>query len=249
MILLYFTFMAFSKTQYADFLPLEFNFMLVQIQQYELHEEELKKIEKRLKTIDSSLDLLPKEVSIHVIKSNIYKTLLEITPNLDLDKKSLEKDSFKIINDHYLKYYKDFHIFTKWLIESIQSDIWNILSDKKYKNSNNIKKYALKWFFVITEQTPKQLNLFLRPVVFDIISKLSFQLKTISSFRGEKITEKKKFKNFKISLKKANSFSPANDWNLYRKMKRIEALKIMEKIKVENDELLDPMDTKWSPKK
>lgn len=125
------------KIEASNKLPLEFIYLIRSYQIYDLTKKEEKSFKKMLSFYDRSFRKISKEEQYQIIKSQIYKNIINFLPiyknkKLDLDlkeiKEKMEKNLRSIVNDP----------FKRWLCSALIRDIDLFI---KNKNSNKNRIY------------------------------------------------------------------------------------------------------------
>ncbi|MBF0297704.1 MAG: hypothetical protein HQK51_03230 [Oligoflexia bacterium] len=214
----------------STLLPLEFQFLIESYQHSNLTDKEKNEFIDLIKKLDINLKVLPQKYIYFVIKSEIYKELLEnkiIYRNNEQQRSStsqlmetdevLDSLSIKKINKLLSNNYLIYTSFGKWLIESLQADIWELTSSKFFdeklnKNNNsardkkflresekieknkiqNKKKLLTPIYQEVIKKKAEDFNELLKPIMHSILVKLVYQTTIFVNFTMYKFAPKAK---------------------------------------------------------
>ncbi|MBF0206605.1 MAG: hypothetical protein HQK53_06925 [Oligoflexia bacterium] len=210
----------------STLLPLEFQFLVESYQRSEARGPKREKFLKLMKELDVNFVKLPKKYLYFIVKMEIYHSILEKADNSDYSSLTINKSSIKILNE---KINENFHLYTsfsRWLIESIQSDIWEISDyidldrvNETIKNTvpidtneKMIKKNKIKqkinlitpWYKLLLEMNAEDFNQHLLPImekIFETILEKTNVLIANSNFIHKKVpslSTNSQFYNFEV---------------------------------------------------
>ena len=197
-------------------LPVEFSYLIESIQLYPLEDKEREELGKKIREIDQELSELTKEEVYFLLKSEIYKGLLE-NPRLKNQSIYYNPDILKPLNTIIEVRLEDYHKFAQWLLFAVYSDLSQNFSSPFYntfivkkktglrlKNKNLIMMqrkfdFVLPWYEEIINSTPEEFHEGLKDTMFhllDVIKMKMADLIKFSRFDTFKIDPGKKTLNF-----------------------------------------------------
>ena len=192
-------------------LPVEFSYLIESIQLYPLEEKEREALAKKIKELDQMLAALTKEEVYFLLKSEIYKGLLE-QPRLKNQNPYYNPDILKPLNSIIEVRIDDYHKFAQWLLFAIYSDLsqnfdspfYNTFMVKKktglsLKNKNLIMMqrkfdFTLPWYEEIVNSTPEEFHEGLKDNMFHLLDVIKMKMGDLIKFS--------RFDNFKIDSNK-----------------------------------------------
>jgi hypothetical protein len=106
----------------------------------------------------------------NILETHIIKGIFNPSFNYSLENNFLDKKTFKILEDKFIKIKKELNPFAIWIIEKLQEDLWyfseNIQNTKK-KNLDNLRNKKItsinlltKWVFFIILNSEEVINEF-----------------------------------------------------------------------------------------
>lgn len=119
-----------------DKLPLEIVFLLKNLNEIKLSAKEDGRLVEHVKDLNRNLKFITKEKFYFVVKSEIYKNILEKEFQGDFKIMKFTSEQIKTIEESYIKNKDQYSLFSRYLIESILSD-FNTL--KTYPGFNQVK--------------------------------------------------------------------------------------------------------------
>ncbi|MCY4524572.1 MAG: hypothetical protein OXB84_07530 [Halobacteriovoraceae bacterium] len=165
-----------AKSYYGmNVLPTELNLLLLSLAKNKLDRQEQKSLKEIIFKIDHHFSDLKKEEAFFLVKSTIYKTILEyrkktggnIIPLTPLKMQELIEEKLKDL--HYSE-------FTKWLLKAILSDYKNIYKSKNQKISYGDRKklrMIIPWYNHFINISAEEFELDLKQLHFSILKKIS----------------------------------------------------------------------------
>jgi hypothetical protein len=165
-------------------LPLEFVLLAESINELKLIQEEKDKISEKIKLINSNLKFLKKEQIFFILKSELYKSILEREFHNDFRIMKFTNLDISNIEKAYLANKKEYSPFARWLVESVISDFGEL---KNYPGFNSVKmdvpekdvtlnlvrkKLSLlsPWLGAISALKASEFNFRLKKMLFEILS-------------------------------------------------------------------------------
>lgn len=122
-------------------LPVEFSYLVESLQQYPLSDKEREEITKEIKELDKLFSLMSKEEVFFVLKSEIYKELLN-KPRLAQQSQYYNKKILRTLLDLIEAKIDSYHPFAKWIIIATYADLKQIF-DSPYYNTFIVEKKEL----------------------------------------------------------------------------------------------------------
>lgn len=213
------TFSAIPTLAPKSDLPVEFSYLVESIQQYPLPDNEKENLLKVLKKLDKLFAQMTKEEVFFLLKSEIYKDLLnkpKLTNQSQLyDKKILRKLAELIDNK-----IDSYHQFAKWIIIANYSDLKQIF-DSPYFNTFIVEKKGiglknpnaamigkklnliLPWFEDIINQNPEEFHEMLKPIMMGLLDKITSKIEYLleySRFEKPQVALDDNLKYFEIKM-------------------------------------------------
>ena len=234
-----------------DELPVEFSYLVESLQLYPLQDKEREDLSKVIKELDNLFSQMSKEEVFFILKSELYKELLNkprLTGQTQLyDKKILRK--FMDLIDTKIDNY---HQFAKWIIFATYSDLKQIF-DSPYFNTFIVEKrgigfnnpnaakigkkfdLVLPWYEDIINQNPEEFHEMLKPVMLNFLKKIHKKLEILLTFS--------RFESIKLA---------ADDHLKYFELKSIEP-KAPKKdpildMEISTEKALEPEKDQWKPR-
>lgn len=216
-------------------LPVEFSYLVESLQQYPLSDKEREEITKEIKELDKLFSLMSKEEVFFVLKSEIYKELLN-KPRLAQQSQYYNKKILRTLLDLIEAKIDSYHPFAKWIIIATYADLKQIF-DSAYYNTFIVEKkgiglknpnaaliekklnLVLPWFEDITGQSPEVFHENLKPVMLSLLAKLNKKIKYLLQYsRFEKLNlvteDALKYFEIKSPEEKAAKKDPLLDMDL-----------------------------------
>ncbi|MFI5389729.1 MAG: hypothetical protein ACHQYQ_00095 [Bacteriovoracales bacterium] len=216
-------------------LPVEFSYLVESLQQYPLSDKEREEIAKEIKELDKLFSLMSKEEVFFVLKSEIYKELLN-KPRLAQQSQYYNKKILRTLLDLIEAKIDSYHPFAKWIIIATYADLKQIF-DSPYYNTFVVEKkgiglknpnaaliekklnLVLPWFEDITGQSPEVFHENLKPVMLSLLAKLNKKIKYLLQYsRFEKLNlvteDALKYFEIKSPEEKAAKKDPLLDMDL-----------------------------------
>lgn len=213
-----------SKSSFSTFvpkkeLPVEFSYLIESLQLYPLQDKEREDLSKSIKKMDKFFTQMSKEEVYFILKSEIYKELLN-KPRLTQQSKLYDKKILRKFLDTIDARIDNYHQFAKWIIFATYSDLKQIF-DSPYFNTFIVEKkgFGLKnpnaaliekklnlilpWYEDIINQSPEEFHEMLKPMmigILNIIEKKVGYLLDFSRFDKFKLTEDENLKYFEIKM-------------------------------------------------
>ena len=156
-------------------IPLEFINLIKSYQEYELTKDEKKSLKELILFFDKSFSILSKEEVFQIVKSQIYKNIINFLP---LSHRRREKITFQTIKDDFnniLNSSQKDH-FKRWLISALKRDLDLILKNKSSKNNNLSISLISKWHNLFIHNEPKETNQILKKLSKKIFKNLKNRL-------------------------------------------------------------------------
>ena len=195
---------AFQTFVPKENLPVEFSYLVESLQLYPLSDKERENITKEIKELDKLFSLMSKEEVFFLLKSEIYKELLN-KPKLIQQSKNYNKKIIRTLLDLIDAKIDSYHQFAKWIIIATYSDLKQIF-DSPYYNTFIVEKKGiglknpnaaliekklnliLPWYEDITGQTPEGFHETLKPVMLSLLTKLNKKIRYLLHYsRFEKL--------------------------------------------------------------
>ncbi len=190
------TFLKINETA----LPLEFVLLAESINELKLSQDEKDKIAEKIKGINSNLKFLKKEQIFFILKSELYKSILEKEFHSDFKIMKFTNLDISNIEKAYGLNKKDFSPFARWLVESVISDFSEL---KNYPGFNNVKldvpekdatlnlvrkKLSLlsPWLGAISSLKASEFNLRLKKMIVEILSDIELSTGVYKSYLTNK---------------------------------------------------------------
>jgi hypothetical protein len=165
-------------------LPLEFVLLAESLNELKLTQEEKDKISDKIKSVNSNLKFLKKEQIFFILKSELYKSILEREFHNDFRIMKFTNLDISNIEKAYLANKKEYSPFARWLVESVISDFGEL---KNYPGFNSVKldvpekdvtlnlvrkKLSLlsPWLGAISALKASEFNFRLKKMFFEILS-------------------------------------------------------------------------------
>ncbi len=179
-------------------LPVEFSYLVESLQLYPLSDLEREKVTKEIKELDKLFSLMSKEEVFFVLKSEIYKELLN-KPRLTQQSKYYNKKILRPLLDVIEAKIDSYHQFAKWIIIATYADLKQIF-DSPYYNTFIVEKkgiglknpnaaliekklnLVLPWYEDITGQNPEVFHENLKPVMLSLLTKLNKKIRILLQF-------------------------------------------------------------------
>ena len=192
-------------------LPAEFSYLIESIQLYPLEDKERETLGQKIKDIDQMLSELTKEEVYFLLKSEIYKGLLE-QPKLKNQYSYYNPDILKPLNQIIEVRIEDYHKFAQWLMYAVYSDLrqtfdspfYNTFAVKKktglrIRNKNIIMMqrkfdFVLPWYEEIINSTPEEFHEGLKDTMFNLLDVIKVKMGDLIKFS--------RFEKFKIDPNK-----------------------------------------------
>ena len=236
------------KYQADGKLPLEFIYIINSYQNYDLNEEEKKSFKKTIYFYEQSFRKISKEEQFQLIKSQIYKNIINLFPisykqNLKVDIKEI-KEKFKMRLESKIE-----DSFQKWLISALIRDITLSKKNKSLKQSGIYYSLFYNWNNLFNDSTVQDIDKKLKILSKNILSDLKSRLKDFLLIsKNISLKDPKEFK-----LEEMIFFNIKNDTPSKKKKdleKKSNVLKILEPINEES--LILPgtikAEDEWVPK-
>lgn len=181
-------------------LPLEFVLLAESINELKLSQEEKDKIADKIKGVNSNLKFLKKEQIFFILKSELYKSILEKEFHSDFKIMKFTNMDISNIEKAYQVNKKDYSPFARWLVESVISDFSEL---KNYPGFNNVKldvpekdatlnlvrkKLSLlsPWLGAISALKASEFNLRLKKMIVEILSDVELSTGVYKSYLTNK---------------------------------------------------------------
>jgi hypothetical protein len=192
-------------------LPAEFSYLIESIQLYPLEDKEREALGVKIKELDQMLAELTKEEVYFLLKSEIYKGLLE-NPRLKNQMAYYNPDILKPLNSILEVRIDDYHKFAQWLLYAVYSDLSQNFDSAYYKtfkvkkntglalkNKNLIMiqrkfDFILPWYEEIINSTPEEFHESLKDNMFDLLDVIIMKMQDLIKFS--------RFDKFKIDPKR-----------------------------------------------
>lgn len=204
--------------------PLEFVLLIQSLQKIELTDEEKKDLIKNIAIIDQIAAIMSKEEIFFIIKTEIYKAIL--------NKYKDEKTRFKLYRPENIVKLKDFSKrkftallpFANWMARAIQSDMKVIIKSHLFNklinhlkrtnliNNSNLRKVKrrlsllLPWYQKLSTLAKNDIDELMKEFMIECLRKITFFIKSLAQFTQEKelaispkVTSYKFFKKFDLS--------------------------------------------------
>lgn len=126
-------------------LPLEFQFLfssLIKDIEENNFSYPLKDFTDDIKKLENHLNTFPDFFVQYNIKGLIYKSLLEIEDSYPEKDLSYSSELIKKLNQKFLQSPSQYHLFSRWIIESVQTDLWDLTETSDAKK-NPARQYRL----------------------------------------------------------------------------------------------------------
>ncbi len=163
------------KYQANNNLPLEFIYLIKSYQKYDLTNEEKKSFKYLLYFYDNSFLKLSKAEYFQLIKSQIYKNIINFFPISNKEGSSKDLKEIKEKLKEKLREEGNDH-FKRWLISALIRDI-NLVAKSKSLNKGGIY-YSLfyNWNNLFYDSLPQEVNRTLKNLSKRILSNLKYRL-------------------------------------------------------------------------
>lgn len=179
-------------------LPVEFSYLVESIQQYPLQDSERDNLSNVLKKLDKLFSQMTKEEVYFVLKSEIYKELLN-KPRLSQQSQLYDKKILRNFAEVIDTKIESYHQFAKWIIIATYSDLKQIF-DSPYFNTFIVEKkgiglknpnaamigkklnLVLPWYEDITNQNPEEFHEMLKPIMIGILDKITVKIQYLLEF-------------------------------------------------------------------
>ncbi|MBF0313960.1 MAG: hypothetical protein HQK52_11130 [Oligoflexia bacterium] len=273
----------------SSFLPLEFQFLIESYQKYRLTKGEREELFLWVREIDKNLSYMPKRYLFLLVKVEIYKEILDwkvspppvaqlettvaddkVVEIVPAKKRRPSRASIKILTEKLSENYQGYNSFAKWMVESIQADLWDVGDidayfdeQKKLSASEKIVREKVNllypWYQSIISLTAEEFNNELKPLMRSLLARIAFYSRLMvhySSFQYKRVASKvssvSEYDNFDLVVRSENSSSDAMEkteegLDKYQKMKRDEANKIIEDLNIPESSQEHPLE-QWQPK-
>jgi len=180
-------------------LPAEFSYLVESIQLYPLEPKEREELGKKLREIDQMLAQMTKEEVYFLLKSEIYKGLLN-RPKLKNPNNYYNPEILKPLNSIIEVRVDDYHKFAQWLLFAVYSDLRQIFDSPFYntfavkkktglplKNKNVImmqKKFdfILPWYEEVINSTPEEFHEALKENMFQLLASIEMKIKDLLKY-------------------------------------------------------------------
>ncbi len=134
--------------------PKEFEFVFSRVK-HQLNDEQLISMCEK---IESALTNVPKKYVFYLLKSDIYKNILDFeydsyTPGLSLNKNLLEQVERKFANNQ-----KKYTPMAQWIYRSFISDLDFRIKAKENLNAAHESKFLRPWYKNMKDKTPEEFN-------------------------------------------------------------------------------------------
>ena len=189
----------FAKSYYAKKeLPGELNLILQSIAKMKLKEVEKKLLGEIIWKIDGNFTEMDKDEIFFLVKSSVYKTILQFKKKDERIPNIKPKEMEKLVEKKLAS--GPYSNFTRWLLRAIVSDYNNIFKSKGYKLTQGDKKklrLIMPWYRFFIETSVEEFELDLKDLHFFTLGKIlvvSQGLLQYSRFNYKEI--KKKELNF-----------------------------------------------------
>jgi hypothetical protein len=187
-------------------LPVEFSYLVESFQQYPLQDSERENLSNVLKKLDKLFTQMTKEEVYFILKSEIYKELLN-KPRLSQQSQLYDKKILKKFAEIIDTKIENYHQFAKWIIIATYSDLKQIF-DSPYFNTFIVEKkgiglknpnaamiekklnLVLPWYEDIVNQNPEEFHEMLKPLLLVMLDKITIKIEYLLVFsRFEKIQQ------------------------------------------------------------
>lgn len=168
--------------------PFELKLMILGLKEYPLSQKEETKVKKLIQNIDINSSNIDTSLLNVAIKAEMAQSLILYFNHNKGKRKSIEIDSSSIlkIGQKLISNHHQYYTFSRFIIESISSDLWNVLKKPQTKAEavkfNNIKRYLMPIMEKIITLSPKEFNHFLLPFIKKVIIKISSNLNLYKKF-------------------------------------------------------------------
>ncbi|RLA64696.1 MAG: hypothetical protein DRQ88_07140 [Epsilonproteobacteria bacterium] len=192
-------------------LPAEFSYLIESIQLYPLENKEREILGENIKELDQMLSELTKEEVYFLLKSEIYKGLLE-RPKLKKQNIYYNPEILKSLNSIIEVRLDDYHKFAQWLLFAVYTDLRQIF-DSPFYNTFIVKKktglplksknllmmqkrfdFILPWYEEIINSTPEELHESIKENMFDLLNIIEIKVNDLIKFS--------RFEKFKLDPNK-----------------------------------------------
>ncbi len=179
-------------------LPVEFSYLVESIQQYPLPDNEKENLLKVLKKLDKLFAQMTKEEVFFLLKSEIYKELLN-KPKLTQQSQLYDKKILRKLAELIDTKIESYHQFAKWIIIANYSDLKQIF-DSPYFNTFIVEKkgiglknpnaamigkklnLVLPWYEDIINQNPEEFHEMLKPIMMGLLDKITSKIEYLLEY-------------------------------------------------------------------
>lgn len=235
-------------------LPLEFQLLITSLQEKNDSLQKQNEFIKILKELNSLLPQIPKESFTLLIKSNIYRTILENPPLTFQDAQlssPITKESISLLNQKWRNNINLYNPFAEWLIESLQNDLWELSESKQgvktakmMRNTHDVKsqmsnreKLIFPWYQMVLKSSPEEYQAYLLPLMNHILSNILSECRFFLVVGHENsLTAKEKLAYSPFIFSESNVLPSPSQRPLtnYRQEKDDEVMKVLEQIGTQN---------------
>lgn len=248
-----------AKIVPLDTLPLEFQFLIEGLQETKLTKNEEKKFLDIIKELDLNFKILPKKHLFFITKSEIHKGILNNAVEGSTGQYKIDAKSISLLNAKLSSNFQHYNSFSRWLIESLQSDIWELSSLSAFHSTTSSAKgfhqdvkiqkkikILLPWYELILHTEPAIFNEKLKPILINILDNILLNTKILIQFSKLKhIPNEQKLIGYDFfTNQEINEKSPSNeqknkngeedddDLYQYQERKKSEAERIINELNV-----------------
>jgi hypothetical protein len=156
--------------------PIEFVWLVDSIQSAAPSERQRAELDVKFNRLEKVLKNINSDSLAFLIKSEIYKGILETQWHNLLSYRLLDENTPTLINEKIQKNKNELSLFSSWTIAALNSDIATLVASKEFKakSPQMEKRIALlaPWATLILNTSPDQFEAAIRPVMFTIIDRI-----------------------------------------------------------------------------
>ncbi len=156
--------------------PIEFVWLVDSIQASKSSERQTTNLDEKFNQLGNILQKISPDSISFLIKSEIYKGILETQWNNLLSYRLIDEKTPSLINEKIIVNSNKFSSFSRWTITALNSDISSLIASKEFKakSSQAEKRIALltPWATLILNTSADQFEAAIKPVMFTIIDRI-----------------------------------------------------------------------------